>query len=105
MKRTRSYYLGRFRTIDQLLFFGYILVAGLGLCMMLRSEALLDSRLFRFAEMMWICCAWTVLRALAKVLLNAAAERRGDDRPFSRDNIEWSREMWFSRADESDLEY
>ena len=105
MKRTRSYYLGRFRTIDQLLFFGYILVAGLGLCMMLRSEALLDSRLFRFAEMMWICCAWTVLRALAKVLLNAAAERRGDDRPFSSDNIYWSREMWFNHADDSDLEY
>ena len=105
MKRTSSHYRRVFRTLDQLLFFGYILVAGLGLCMMLRSEPLLDSRLFRFAEMMWICCAWTVLRALAKVLLNAAAERRGDDRPFSRDNIYWSRDMWFSRADESDLEY
>lgn len=28
MKRTRSYYLGRFRTIDQLLFMVTIFVAG-----------------------------------------------------------------------------
>ena len=45
------------------------------------------------------------MRSAAKRILNAIAKRRGDDVPFDRDNIEWSRDMWFSRADESDLEY
>lgn len=48
MKRTRSYYLGRFRTIDQLLFMVTIFVAGMGLCMVLWSLDLFDNRLFRF---------------------------------------------------------
>lgn len=45
MKRTRSYYLGRFRTIDQLLFMVTIFVAGMGLCMVLWSLDLFDNRL------------------------------------------------------------
>ena len=43
MKRTRSYYLGRFRTIDQLLFMVTIFVAGMGLCMVLWSLDLLTT--------------------------------------------------------------
>lgn len=105
MKRTRSYYLGRFRTIDQLLFMVTIFVAGMGLCMVLWSLDLFDNRLFRFCWEMWIMTSWTLMRSAAKRILNAIAKRRGDDVPFSRDNIYWSRDMWFSRADESDLEY
>ena len=101
MKRTRSYYLGRFRTIDQLLFIVTIFVAGMGLCMVLWSLDLFDNRLFRFCWEMWIMASWTLMRSAAKRILNAIA----DDIPFSRDNIYWSRDMWFSRADESDLEY
>lgn len=44
MKRTRSYYLGRFRTIDQLLFMVTIFVAGMGLCMVLWSLDLFDKQ-------------------------------------------------------------
>ena len=105
MKRTRSYYLGRFRTIDQLLFMVTIFVAGMGLCMVLWSLDLFDNRLFRFCWEMWIMASWTLMRSAAKRILNATAKRRGDDIPFSRDNIEWSRDMFFNRADESDLEY
>lgn len=54
---------------------------------------------------MWIMASWTLMRSAAKRILNATAKRRGDDVPFSRDNIYWSREMWFNHADDSDLEY
>ena len=87
MKRTRSYYLGRFRTIDQLLFMVTIFVAGMGLCMVLWSLDLFDNRLFRFCWEMWIMASWTLMRSAAKRILNAIAKRRGDDVPFSRDNI------------------
>ncbi len=82
-----------------------IFVAGMGLCMVLWSLDLFDNRLFRFCWEMWIMASWTLMRSAAKRILNAIAKRRGDDVPFSRDNIYWSRDMWFSRADESDLEY
>ena len=104
MKRTRSYYLVRFRTIDQLLFMVTIFVAGMGLCMVLWSPDLFDNINFRICWESWIICSWTLMRSAAKRILNAIAKRRGDDVPFNRDNIEWSRDMFFSRADESDIE-
>lgn len=105
MKRTRSYYLGRFRTIDQLLFIAYILIGGIATAMVFRSLELYDSKIFRFCWVVWIICGWTVLRTVAKGVFNGIAKRRGDDVPFDRDNIQWSRDKWFSRADDSDLEY
>ena len=78
MKRTRSYYLGRFRTIDQLLFMVTIFVAGMGLCMVLWSLDLFDNRLFRFCWEMWIMASWTLMRSAPKRLISCRTEAGGD---------------------------